>query len=303
MADFWRRLAPAAAASVSALGATGWLILGEGEPAGRTDVQRYFQSTDGGRRRVPGGPATLAEGEALLRMLREAFAELPAHAPIKQPTSWNGQRVSSWADVLDTVVLGGKPAWTAAERFAVDVYGLPDLIASPRIRIQCTTDAATFYGSYSPPDDLDGQTIDLVATHNPPGPAVLDTVPWNGMGVSALVATAAEVHRVWEITRNRSMAATLGVLQPTVGRGVDGDALGAPQGHDWWESSAGLPAHKVVLSDHVPIAFRVRLKRRCAAEAAACEESEDHCELTVMSMNMLCHKYLGFSYWQVSGRG
>eukprot|EP00913_Durusdinium_trenchii_P020677 g19418.t1 len=54
-------------------------------------------------------------------------------------------------------------------RFAMDVYGLESTLQmeGEDVEVHCLSTEPTFFGNYAPPDDLDGQIIDLVATRFP----------------------------------------------------------------------------------------------------------------------------------------
>ena len=113
------------------------------------------------------GAAFLSEAHTILGEFRSMFAALPASSALRQPCKWPGsdETIDSWLSLLERVLDEGLPT-LGGDRFDRSVYGLSSEPANG-LRIQRVGEQPTFFGSYPPPDDLDGQCIgqciDLVA--------------------------------------------------------------------------------------------------------------------------------------------
>ncbi|CAJ1366001.1 unnamed protein product, partial [Effrenium voratum] len=90
--------------------------------------------------------------------------------PLRQPAQLrNGLRVDDWLGLLEHVLQQGVPEVIApGARFALDVYGLDATLEmeGQDVQVHSMASEPTFFGNYAPPDDLDGQIIDLVATRS-----------------------------------------------------------------------------------------------------------------------------------------
>ncbi|CAK9001016.1 unnamed protein product [Durusdinium trenchii] len=169
----------------------------------------------------------------------------------------------------------------------MDVYGLESTLQmeGEDVEVHCLSTEPTFFGNYAPPDDLDGQIIDLVATRFPSS-AKLQLRP-KGLTFARDLARHSEV-RAWQAQMGDACTVkSLGIvpeeianLNYTPGVAVN---LELPEGGLLQKS----PQQKVVLSDHLPIAFTVQWES---------EQSERH-ELYCTSMNMLAQSYLDFNFW------
>lgn len=231
----------------------------------------------------------MAEGFELLEQLKRSFLELPEDCQMRKPAQLrNGLCVDSWLGLLEHVLQQGAPEVVpSGARFALDIYGLESTLdmEGEAVQVHCIATEPTFFGNYAPPDDLDGQIIDLVATRCPSS-ARMQLKP-QGLSFARDLARHAEV-RAWQQKVGDSCTVnSLGLVPEDIANlnftpGVEVN-LALPGGGEVRKS----PQQKVVLSDHLPIAFTVQWE----------DGEKQHHQLFCTSMNMLAQRYLDFNFW------
>ena len=111
------------------------------------------------------------EGVAIMQEMKERFEVMPSNASVKQAFNLSMYGVScsvpNWWSLLEHVVEFGLPRAVGGEPFSLRVYGLPSTIDEAGVDIVAPVKEPTFFGNYPSPDNLDVQTIDLVAIKNP----------------------------------------------------------------------------------------------------------------------------------------
>lgn len=236
----------------------------------------------------PDWEALMVEGNELLEDLKRSFLELPEDCQMRKPAQLqNGLCVDSWLGLLEYVLQKGAPEVVpSGARFALDVYGLESTLEmdGEAVHVHCIATEPTFFGNYAPPDDLDGQIIDLVATRCPSS-ARMQVKP-QGLSCARDLARHAEVRAWQQKTGDSCTVKSLGVVPEDIANlnvtpGVEVN-LALPGGGEVRKS----PQQKVVLSDHLPIAFTVHW-----------EDGERQHQFFCASMNMLAQSYLDFNFW------
>jgi hypothetical protein len=232
----------------------------------------------------------LAEGKLILKELKSTFLHLPEEAAVRKPAEWDGKIVRNWLELFESVVENGPPVHSSASgiRFSTDVYELSKEI-SAEIEILSVTDHPTFIGNYPAPDDLSGQIIDLVAVHTPNSVnQVLHTTP-HSYPVMDQMATHEEICELQKRFGDRTTVGSIGFLPRDIATIPEGQGVGVSfsvrvgEGGTESEKIQILNDQKVMLSDHMPIGFRV--------------QSTEGLSLGVMSMNMLAFRYMPYSFW------
>ena len=224
------------------------------------------------------GAAFLSEAHTILGEFRSRFAALPASSALRQPCKWPGSddTVDSWLALLERVLDEGLPT-LGGDRFDRSVYGLSSEPANG-LRIQRVGEQPTFFGSYPPPDDLDGQCIDLVAI------AATDAAPVRVTARPRLrlqenMASFAEIRAMQNSQQDNTTLGALGLLPTEFGAVAPGAGIEL----DGRDGAVAKPLdQKVVISDHVPISFELHCGER---------------HFTVLSMNLLANAYISYSFW------
>ena len=221
------------------------------------------------------GAAFLSEAHTILGEFRSRFAALPASSALRQPCKWPGsdETIDSWLSLLERVLDEGLPT-LGGDRFDRSVYGLSSEPANG-LRIQRVGEQPTFFGSYPPPDDLDGQCIDLVAI------AATDAAPVRVTARPRLrlqenMASFAEIRAMQNSQQDNTTLGALGLLPTEFGAVAPGAGIEL----DGRDGAVAKPLdQKVVISDHVPISFELHRGER---------------HFTVLSMNLLANAYISY---------
>jgi len=235
---------------------------------------------------------SLDAGRVIIQRMREAFAAMPPdRTALKQPARVAGKMMPSWLELLEQVLLEGPPSNDDGLRFSSEVYGLcADLQAGTNQRVYSVCTEGTFAGAYPPPDDLDGQTIDLVAVNCVRGAATVK-VEAAPLPICDELATYTEIHQQQSERNDYTAINSVGLL-PTasssttslwVEEDVDGRVVRV-QKSSW---------QKLALSDHVPITFSIAIQ----------EPSGRRHRFLALSFNMLAMANMPFSYWNTPPQG